>query len=75
MGLDWSEQRDHGVGVGLVLLVCGIAFDVFLHKLHETQLPEFRGDELMSFEVSRVTSVKTKQRAVMLTTFIKYKVE
>ena len=41
MGLDWDEW---GEWWG----VC------FLHKLCETQLPEFDGNELASFEVPRV---------------------
>ena len=37
------------------MLAHGAAFDVLTHKLCETGLPEFRGDELASFEVTRVT--------------------
>ena len=42
--------------VRLVLLACGTAFNVFTHKLCETQPPEFRDDKLASLEVTRVTS-------------------
>ena len=42
--------------VRFVLLACGAAFDVFAHKLHETWPPKLRGDELASFQVTRVTS-------------------
>ena len=55
VGLDWGEWRDGGVCVGFVLLAHGAAFDVFAHKLCKLQPPEFRGDELAGFEVTRVT--------------------
>ena len=42
--------------VGLVLLAHGAALNVFAHKLHKTGPPKLRGDELMSFEVTWVTS-------------------
>ena len=34
----------------------GTAFDVFSHKLCEARPPEFGGDELAGFEITRVTS-------------------
>ena len=52
--LDWSEWGDSGVCVGLVLLACGIVFDIFLHKLYETRQPELGSNELMDFEITRV---------------------
>ena len=33
MRSDWGEQWDGGVGVGLILLACGTAFDILSHKL------------------------------------------
>ena len=43
------------MGVGVVLLAHGTALDILLHELHETQPPEFRGDELASLEITWVT--------------------
>ena len=56
MGPDQSKQRDSGMYVGFVLLACGTAINVFVHKLHEAQPPEFSSDKLTSFEITRVTS-------------------
>ena len=55
-GLDQGERRNGGVCVQLVLLAHSTAFDVFLHKLHETQSSELSSNKLMSLEVSRMTS-------------------
>ena len=35
MGLDWGEQENSGVHVGLVLLAHGIALNVLAHELHK----------------------------------------
>ena len=55
MGFDRSERGNGGVCVCLVLLACGTAFDIFVHKLCKAQPPEFRGDKLVGLEVTRVT--------------------
>ena len=44
------------MGVGLVLLACGIALDILPHKLGKTGPSEFSGNELTGLEISRVTS-------------------
>ena len=55
MGFDQGERGDRGVCVGFVLLASCTAFNVFLHKLCETWLPEFGGYELMSLEITGMT--------------------
>ena len=55
MGLDRGERGDSGVCVRFVLLAHGAAFDVLVHKLHETRPPKLRGDELASFEITGMT--------------------
>ena len=55
MGFDRGERGNSGVHVGLILLAQGTAFNVLLHELCETWPPEFRGDELVGFEISWVT--------------------
>ena len=54
MRSDQCKQEDSGVCVRLVFLACGIALDIFSHKLHETQPPELGGDKLASFEVTSI---------------------
>ena len=56
VGLDQGEWGDGRVCVRLVLLAHGAALDVFLHELCEAWPPEFGGDELAGFEITRVTS-------------------
>ena len=41
MGFDQGEWRDSGMCVGLVLLACSAAFNVFSHKLCESWPSEF----------------------------------
>ena len=55
MRLDWSEQRDGGVCVRLVLLAHGTALNILVHKLCETGPPKLRGDKLASLQVARVS--------------------
>ena len=55
VGHDQGERRDSGVGVCLVLLACGTAFDIFAHKLCKARPPKLHGDELASLEISGVT--------------------
>ena len=50
-----GEQGNGQVGVRLVLLARGTAFNVFADVLCETQSPEFSSDELAGFEVPWVT--------------------
>ena len=56
MGLNWSEQRDSRMCVQLVLLACGIAFNVLLYILCEVWPPEFQGNKLASFEIPGVAN-------------------
>ena len=55
MGFDWSEQRDDGVSVELVLLAHGAAFNILAHKVCKAQPPEFSSNELASLEVTEVS--------------------
>ena len=55
MGVNQSERGNGGVHVGFVLLVCGTAFDVLAYKLCKTWPPEFGGNELAGFEITRMT--------------------
>ena len=41
---------------GFILLTCGTALNIFLHKLGKAWPPELRGDELMSLKITRVVS-------------------
>ena len=52
---DRGQRGDGGVRVRFVLLARGAAFDVFSHKVCETQPPELRGNKLASFQVTGVT--------------------
>ena len=54
VGFNWGEQQDGGVSVGFVLLACGTAFNVFVHKLYKIRPPKFRGNKLASLEITRV---------------------
>ena len=56
MGPDWSEWWDGGVGVGFVLLAYGAALNILSYKLCKTQPPEFCGNELVSFEITGMSS-------------------
>ena len=56
MGLDVSKQGGGGVSVGFVLLACGTAFNILVHKLCESQPSKLRGDKLTSLEITWVTS-------------------
>ena len=52
MRFDWSEWRNSGVCIGLVLLACGAALDIFMHKLHKARLPELYDNELVGLEIT-----------------------
>ena len=54
-GVNGGERRDGGVGICLVLLAGRAAFNVFVDVGGEAGPPEFRCDELSSFEVAGVT--------------------
>ena len=54
-GVNGGEWRNSGVGICLVLLADRAAFNVFADVGGEAGPPEFRCDELSSFEVAGVT--------------------
>ena len=54
-GANGGERWDGRVGIGLVLLAGGAAFNVFADVGGEAGPPEFQRDELSSFEVAGVT--------------------
>ena len=55
-GADGGERRDGGVGIRLVLLAGGTAFNVFADVGGEAGPPELCRDELTGFQVAGVTS-------------------
>ena len=50
-----SEGGNGGVCVGFVLLANGTTFDVFMHEGCKARPPELGGNQLMGFQVARVT--------------------
>ena len=56
VGHDQGERGNSGVHVRFVLLACGTAFNIFPYELCETQPPELRGNKLVSFEITWMTS-------------------
>ena len=53
--LDQGERGNCRVCVGLILLACGIAFDIPPHELGKAGPSEFKGNKLMSFEITRMS--------------------
>ena len=43
------------MSVQLALLAHGAAFNIFVHEICETWPPRFKGDELVSFEITGVS--------------------
>lgn len=55
-GENGKEQGMRQMCVDLMLLTCGTPIDILADKRHEAQLPELRGNELASFENTRMSS-------------------